>query len=345
VETGKTLVLAPTLYLIGYNDDHTPRTDTAYHWTVTGGTYDTTQAHDGEFFVFTPGDAGTYTVRVRVEGRSYIDGARIARTAETEAVSFAPGTAGEKKAWGKGSNIKTLRNFAPGQFTESGNGYGWSLGAIGGYFVQSLTDKEAASGVVDGGGNAFGTWFEPGVGWLQEDNNGNGVPDEMWYEVKGASDMDEVSRSLITRRYAITWAFMEMDAGPVVNEYGQTIYPVCWVDCKGRSGRMGAGWPKDWGVEGDWVTYTCTIIGDDGDIANGHYSGKALHQRMVFDQAAGHYWGYADTHYTYFHVDTAMDAAGNPVTLNNVRFLKVQTAEFRYGGVFGELSTETGRLD
>jgi hypothetical protein len=348
VEQGKTLVLAPVRYLIGWNDDHTPASGTTYHWAVSGGNYDTDTPHNGEFFSFTPKSAGTYTVRVTVTGRNYVDGTPITKTAETKAVSFAPGTVGETKTWGTGNSStlfgyhRTLRNFAPGQFTSSGSGYGWSLGTIGGYAVWTDTHRE----VYGVGGNEFGTWFEPGIVWLQEDNNGNGVPDEMWYEIKGPNDLVDKYRPYITRRYANTWWDVDGAGSAVLNEFDQIMRSICWADCKGRSGLMRGGWPSDWGVTGDWATYTCTLIGDDGDISNGTgvAEGVTLTRFGLYDEEVGHYLGYVDAPHSAFYIDSAMDAAGNRVTLTNVRFVKAQTAMFKYGGIFGEYSTEVGIL-
>jgi hypothetical protein len=344
VEQGKPLVLAPVRYLIGWNDDHTPAPGTTYHWTVEGGNYGTAQPHNGEFFTFTPAAAGTYTVRVTVSGRNYIDGSSVTKTAKTEVVSFAPGTTGTAKAWGEekkaiwedGNSRPMLRNFAPGQFVNSGTGYGWSLGTIGGYVILKA-DPANLYGV---GGNAFGTWFEPGIVWMMEDNNGNGVPDEMWYEIKGPNDLVPKYQPYITRRYAIRFA--DGNEGSHVNEYGQTIRNSCWTDCKGRSGLMGGGWPSDWGVTGDWVTYTSTLIDDVGDIANGTGGGHGVTTtfRSLQDEKTGHYLTYVDADRTVFYASDAMDAQGNPVPLSNVHFLKVHTAAFQYGGIFGEYSTE-----
>jgi hypothetical protein len=343
VQQGKTLTLAPALYLIGWNDDHTKRTDTTYSWTVTGGGYDTSQPRNGEFFTFKPTAAGAYTVKVDVTGRNYVDGQRITKTATTQVVSFAPGTVGEKKTWGSGNNVKVLRNFAPGQYTKSGSGYGWSLGAIGGYAVWTDQHRE----VYGVAGNEFGTWFEPGIVWLQEDNNGNGVPDEMWYEIKNPNDLVDKYRPYITRRYANTWVDVERGVNGEVNGYGQTIKSICWADCRGRSGLLRGGWPSDWGVpdNSDWVTYTCTLIGDDGDISNGDYGEGIDHTKFgLYDETAGHWLGFVDAPHSAFYIDSAMDAAGNRVTLTNVRFVKAQTAVFVYGGIFGEISTEVGLL-
>jgi hypothetical protein len=345
VEQGKPLVLAPVRYLIGYNDDHTPATDTTYSWTVTGGSYDTAQAHNGEFFTFTPADAGIYTVRVEVAGRNYINGLPITKTAATEVISFS-GKVEETKQWGTGGGkSRELRNFAPGQFTESGNGYGWSLGSIGGYWMWLVEHRDKYFI----GGNAFGLgeggWVEPGIVWVMEDQNKNGVPDEMWHELKGPSDVyDSATARHITRRYANTW--VRMGTG-TVNGYGQTISNICWVDCKGRSGLIGGGWPKDWGVAGDWATYTGTLIGDDGNIANGAYNKRGVvRQYPIYNyQGKDRSLTYVDALGAAFYLEDAMDARGDPVALTNVRFVKVQTAEFVYGGVFGELSTEITNAD
>jgi hypothetical protein len=227
------LVLAPARYLIGWNNDYSPASGTTYSWSVTspsGGAYDTAAAANKETFAFKPSVAGTYTVKVSVTGRDFITGGTSTKEASVPVVC-GTGKIPAAKTWNaNGYDVRLLRNFAPGQFTVSGNGLGWSLGGIGGYAVwdakQHLSSYQVA-------GNAFGTseggWNEPGIVWVQEDNNGNGLPDEMWYEIRG-------------------------------------------------------------GVN--------------------------------------------------FYVKDAMDAAGNPVTLTNVRFIKAQTAVFRYGGIFGEVSTE-----
>jgi transcription elongation GreA/GreB family factor len=332
---GETLVLAPVRYLIGWNDDHSPAAGTTYSWSVSGGAYDTSAATNGEFFDFTPSATGTYTVRVSVTGKSYVTGDFITKTAETEAICYT-GTVSETKTWWKSGSSRVVKNFAPGQFVQSGAGYGWSLGTIGGYMMWQAPQGLERYGVA---GNDFGAWAEPGIVWMMEDNNGNGVPDEMWYEIKGPNDILEEYLPFITRRYAITF----VNAGEeTVNEYGQTLSAPGWVDCRGRTDTLPGGWPKDWGVTGDWVTYTCTILGDDGNIANGVYGGDGHFSAIpTWYREKNRYLGYVDARtHSSFYVDDAIDARGNPVTLTNVRFIKVHTARFSYGGIFGEVSTE-----
>jgi hypothetical protein len=78
------------------------------------------------------------------------------------------------------------------------------------------------------------------------------------------------------------------------------------------------------------VTYTGTLLRDDGNFTNG-YSG-------VVDSTIS--WGYVDTSYIYFRISDARQQDGSPANLPWIDFVKVQTAIFRYAGIFGEVSTE-----
>jgi hypothetical protein len=309
---GETVILAPVRYLVGYNADHSDA-GASYTWTVSGGPYTTTG--NGEFLRFIPSAAGTYNIGVSVTGKSYVTGANVTKTASTQVVCFddsPPGVA-----------IKlSLNNFAPGQFTEGGTGYGWSLGVAGGYTVWSVEHRSTY--MIKG--NSFAGWLEAGIVWVQEDRNGNGLPDETWYELKGGDDDDPTYRNKITRRYAVRF-FGASDGGSTVNKYGHVLRKIYWTDSKGRGGYLPAGWPYDWGVTGNWVTYTCTLLRDDGNIDTGTY---------------GHYpmYGYVDAMGNTFSIKDAIDIAGNPVSLQAVRFVKVQTAIFHYGGMYGDVSTE-----
>jgi hypothetical protein len=336
----ETLVIAPVRYLVGFNADHTDAAGTTYSWTVSGGVTHTT-SNDGEFLHVTPTAAGTCAISVTVTGKNYIDGENITKTASTELVcytdtgSFIPGTFGEaiKQPTGTLSvkpplaNGRMLRHMGPGQMSEGGTGIGWSLGSAGGYEVWTVAHQP--SYVING--NAFSAWHEAGIVWAQEDRNGNGLPDEMWYEVRGGDDDDPAWKNAITRRYAIT--YVKGSEYGTVNQYDQIIREVYWADSRGRSGMIPGGFPRLWGVVGDWVTYTTTLLRDDGNIAVSNYSGLVPMP------------GYVDALGNIFSIDKAMKADGIPVTLSAVSFIKVQTSVFRYGGNFGDVSTEIQSAD
>jgi hypothetical protein len=328
-QPNETLVLAPVRVLIGFDGDHKDL-GASYAWSVSGGAYDNTAETNQETFAFTPKAAGTYTVTVSVTGRNYVTGQSITKTASTEVVCYT-GTLTQ------GSFTSPLKNFACGQMSEGGTGHGWSLGSVGGYEVWKV-EPQASYTIT---GNPFGTWSEAGVVWVMEDKNGNQVPDELWYELKGSDD-DPGSKytSLITRRYSITY-FRSTDT-ETVNEYGQIIRRVYWVDSKGRTGILPGGWPKDWGVTGDWATYTGTLLRDNGNIATGNYEGLGEVGGYVdafgFSKWTGDAWNK-------FSVADAIRADGSAANLNAVKFIKVQTAIHHYGGIFGDCSTEINNAD
>jgi methionine-rich copper-binding protein CopC len=324
---GETLVVAPVRYLVGYNTDHSDA-GVSYTWTVSGDSSSLawTTSRGGELLHITPHAAGTYAIGVSVTGRDFVSGSTITKTAATELVCYAGPLPG-------GTFVSPLRNMGAGQFSEGGNGYGWSLGSAGGYEVWSVEHRAS----YDIRGNPFGGWNEPGVVWMQEDNNGNGLPDEMWYELRGGEDDDPAWRDYITRRYAVTYfqgdGTAEQHHFPSrYNENRVYYWATYWVDSKGRTGLLPGGFPQPWGVVGNWVTYTCTLLKDNGDIATGNYNGLVA-------------TGYVDTFDTIFPVTKAMRADGTPVTLTAVKFIKVQTGMFRYGGLYGDISTEIYQAD
>ena len=316
---GETLVIAPVRYLIGYNDDNSDAGVTC-NWTVSGGAPDTT-IKDGELLHITPQTAGTYTVSVNVTGRNYITGDSITKTAVADVVCYSGPVSDGGKTFSS-----PLKNFGAGQMCESGTGYGWSLGSAGGYEVWQV-EHRASYNIP---GNPLASWLEPGVVWMQEDNNANGLPDEMWYELPGSDETSPVRKNLITRRYAVTY-FKTDDHGST-NEYGQLIREVYWADSRGRAGMIPGGFPTPWGVTGNRVTYTCTLLRDDGIIFADSYNMDGLA-------------GYVDTTDATFPVSRAVRVDGAPANISAVKFIKVQTGMFRYGGLFGDVSTEIPYAD
>jgi hypothetical protein len=323
---GETLVLAPVRYLIGWNDDYSPGY-VSYSWSVSGGSYTGVPSVSGETYGFTPAAEGSYTITVYVTGRNVVTGGSITKSAVTEVVCYT-GTVSPGKTF-----VPPLKDFGCGQFAGGGTGNGWSLGTWGGYEVWRVESQD--SYLIQG--NPFAGWCEPGVVWLQEDRNNNGIPDEMWYELVG-----DLENQRITRRYAVTYTWLGYATADIV-EYGTlNTHPfAAWVDSKGRVGAVHGGFPS--GV-GSWVTFTGTILADTGDIAVG---GKG-----TIDG-----WGYVDSfgpgapvhhpelEWGRFHVVNAIKADGSAADLSAVRFIKVHTGVFQYGGAYGDISTEIKLAD
>jgi hypothetical protein len=323
VSLGRSLVLAPVRVFIGYNQNH-ESVPVSYTWTVSGGSYDTTAPRDGEFFTFTPTEAGkTYTVSVTASGPTYL-GTTVSKTAETKVQCFAlpatPPPVVDSPRFSMENTTAPIRNFGPGQFNRPGsNGYMWSLGSALGYETWKLR-KTREQDTFEIRGNAFGDggengWMEPGIVWVSMDENQDGLPNDTWYELKGSDDENPAYRDLVTRRYAI--------------RHGGGY----WADNKGRTGKTPAqlppiGLPSGFTYESGWVTYTGTLIRDNGNFTNGYRGIGYLP------------WGYVDASVFDFHISHAIQQDGTPADLPWIDFVKVQTAVFRYGGVFGEVSTE-----
>jgi hypothetical protein len=319
VKSGSSITLAPVRYLIGYKADHT-NDGASYTWTVDGASV----ANTGASYTFTPSAQKTYTVGVSVTGRNFITGLSDTKTATAEVVCYSGTISSTKTFQGP------LKDFAPGQFTERGTGYGWSLGAILGYEIWDATNGSSATSVTQAKitGNAFASWSEPGIVWVQPDDNGNGIPDETWYELLGSA------KNNVTRRFALTYIRDALSEAPP-NEYGQIIRTIYWTDQRGRVGIIGGGWPAVGndkginGVAGTWITYTGTILGDSGGLQlnSGGSSGGS---------------GYVDSFggNDLFYPRDAVNADGTSAGLTSFRFIKVQCAYFEYGDAFGERSTE-----
>ena len=250
---------------------------------------------------------------------------------------------------------------APGQFiNDPQNGFaeGWSrddaaqyalkelnkdggfvsLGGFGGYIVVGFDHRipNAASG--EGydfaiGGNQYYGSSEPGIVWVMEDANGNGLPDDTWYELGGS----ETGKTGIIQDYAVTYYRPPAPKSPVE-----------WKDNQGNSGTidyMGSFHGQEYYYP-QWITedeYTLTgtrlearnkVI--DGSWVNGSYD-----------------WGYADNYgndhhspssgkgaYVGFRISNAIDSDGSPVHLPYIDFIKVQTGVNAKSGPLGEVSTE-----
>jgi len=235
--------------------------------------------------------------------------------------------------------VTTLFEFnpAPGQFINTGLGdtvaakgtlktdQGLvSLGAWGGYitvgFDHTILDKDGQADFIVYG-NAFSLFAEPGVIWVMQDTNGNGKPDDTWYEIKGSAYYTDG----YTRNYSVTYTRPACDTCSVP-----------WKDNKGKTGvvqtnifNTQAYFPK-----GQASSYTLT-----GTLLP---SSKINMDDPSFITSGSFDYGYGDNTAGGDKIDiaTAIDANGNKVNLKGIDFIKVQTGILFNMGWLGEQSTE-----
>ena len=210
-----------------------------------------------------------------------------------------------------------------------------SLGGFGGYIVVGFDHSISNTRSYDFSviGNAFDGSSEPGVVWVMQDENGNGFPDDTWYELAGS----EHGKFETYRDYAVTY-YRPTGTG----------MPVQWTDNYGNSGEV------DYLAQfHDQEYYYPLWIGTDSYTL----TGTRLEARNYDQSGNGTYWvnphydwGYVDNFSpsdfnssdkaNFFKISNAIDFEGNPVNLSHIDFVKVQCAVNAKSGWLGELSTE-----
>ena len=227
---------------------------------------------------------------------------------------------------------------------QKGNPYpNWvSLGGFGGYIIVGFDHSIDNSGSYDFAimGNSFSGSSEPGIVWVMQDENGNGEPDDTWYELAGS----ESGKPETIQNYAVTYY-----------RPSEPMMPVKWSDNQGNSGeidylkqfhRQEFYYPL-WIKEDSYtLTGTCLKARNYDTSGNGSYWVNAEYD-----------WGYADnfspidrltdednagagTNANHFKISNAIDANDKPKKLEYIDFIKVQVGVNAKSGWLGEVSTE-----
>ena len=208
-----------------------------------------------------------------------------------------------------------------------------SLGAFGGYIVVAFDHSIANGNGADIaiGGNSFDGSSEPGVVWVMQDENGNGEADDTWYELRGS----ETGHPSTYQNYEVTYYRPTMPA-----------MSIGWSDNRGNSGTVDylASFHNQPYYYPTWITESSyTLRGTRLEARNYDRSGNGS---MWILPAYG--WGYADNASTVdcenginsLDIANAIDQLGNPIVLDYVDFVKVQSAVQSKSGWLGEMSTE-----
>lgn len=179
---------------------------------------------------------------------------------------------------------------------------------------------------------------EPGVVSVSYDLNGNGLPDDAWYELAGSEYFES------THNYQIT--YFKTPAGHTrtpkpSEELVDTTY-ILWRDINGQRGYIEQNryhlqnyFPL-W-VTADKLVFRGTLLPDN---AVSYYAqGHTQYLMYSFE------YGYADNHPnntegSKMKIDWAVDRDGFPANLPGIHFVKIQTGVNRQCGWIGELSTE-----
>lgn len=200
---------------------------------------------------------------------------------------------------------------------------------------------------------------EPGIVMVSRDVNGNGIPDDPWYELAGS----DYNNHKTQKHFTITYYKPDEDKTPVAEPPfiidAEYIRWTCnSVDSlqegfvRKNSFHSQSYWPA-W-AEGDSLTFEGTKL--PCNATDEHIGGREYWVQRFFD------WGYVDNRpdcgYDYvndgtnaelnkgFNLDWAVDDEGNPVDLKMIDFVKVYCAILQDCGWIGETSTEVcGAID
>lgn len=356
---GRPLFLRP---IVEYID--TP----SFEWYVNG----VLQADENDRnFVFTPEKAGDNKISVKVTNS--ITGESL--TAETVVHTYhSQGSIRPKTSSSKPTQNRIYEFVpAPGQFVNELNTAGFttditthtkaieyaynrlekksyvSLGSFGGYIIIGFDHSILKSGMEYDfaiQGNAFnsdnGASNEPGIVYVMQDTNGNGLPDDEWYELKAS----ETGASTTNQFYEVTY-------------YRPDPYmSTPWIDSEGMSGRIEY-----------LVQYHNQEYYYPAWIESGSYTlrGTKIRSNNTVDLTTGFWannafdWGYVDNigidnlvgadswtgagQRNGFKISNAILPDGTPIELSHIDFIKVQTGVMAQSGALGENSTEVFSFD
>lgn len=247
----------------------------------------------------------------------------------------------EKSTDGMTSDILTIEDACRWAQNRLDNRQFVSLGGFGGYITVGFDHSILSSnGDYDFAiaGNAFlsgnGASNEPGIVYVMQDANGNGLPDDVWYELCGS----------------------EYDSQKTIKNYSVTYYrpavpgsDVEWTDNLGNNGCIDylSSFHKQDYYYPAWISTDSYTL-----------SGTGLEARNVCDPATGIWsnnkypWGYADNmgadniaigdlpQCNRFRISDAVSSDGRSISLEYIDFIKVQTGVNAKSGWVGELSTE-----
>ncbi len=206
-----------------------------------------------------------------------------------------------------------------------------SLGAWGGYVVLGfdhavVNNPDAFDFKVYG--NAYDNSAEPGIVMVSVDENGNGQPDDKWYELRGS----------------------EYDSVLTIHHYHCVYYrpdsltaDIFWKDNQGNSGYVTRNTYHAQSYYPLWETADSLVFEGSLLESNAYREGNSF-------RSPGFAWGYADNAPNHsekacFDIDWAVNENGFSVKLEAIHFIKIYTAQQQFLGWLGETSTEISGIE
>lgn len=314
-------------------------------------------------YTFVAAEAGTYWLRLNIYDSANPVEHLMQIVVRQEEVAYSPYiTRVHEYRPAPGQFVNELPEYSEGDTEESmrqkaedclayNAGTMVTLGGYGGYIVvgfdhtivnrpgeydfKVLGNAFYSTGAAGGSGGSS----EPGIVMVSADVNGNGIPDDAWYELAGS----EYQKPSTIKNYEITYYRPDEAKTPVPGtdpSITDSTY-VRWTDNQGGTGYVSKvvfhkqSYYPQW-LSDETLTFEGTRLADNAIDESGNGSYYVLY---AYD------WGYADNHpndseKSNFKIDWAVDAEGNPVHLQGIDFIKIYTGVNQFNGWLGECSTE-----
>lgn len=344
-----------------------------YEWSMTDCYGNDSLVSTERDFVFLSADTGVFDLKLHIEDAQNPVDHEMSITVWEESVAYsryiskvyeyrpAPGQfVNELPQYQDGDTEESMRQKAE-ECISGKNDVLVSLGAYGGYITFGFDHTVVnVAGEMDFKilGNAFyaaanpnpgvtssGGSAEPGIVMVSFDRNGNGIPDDEWYELAGS----EYYKDETQHGYMITYYRPSTDHVPVSGEnpYITDSTYILWSANDGSVGYIAKNAYHRQDYYPKWFS--------DDELV---FAGTKLANNAIDESGKGTYyvlyaydWGYVDNHpnevedKTSFDIDWAVDAEGNKVHLPGVDFIRVYTAVNQQCGWLGETSTELSRAE
>lgn len=231
--------------------------------------------------------------------------------------------------WEEGDDALTMAEKCTDAIAHNAGGM-ICLGAWGGYvtfhFDHPLVN---VAGCLDMCvlGNSYEGNSEPGIIMVSKDENGNGLPDDVWYEISGSADTDSLGQVIygyeveysLSSEGEILWTDNHENSGTIPrNSFHQQPYFPQWIQAP--------------------LTLWGTRLPDNAfdQSGNGTYW---IHQTLRYgyaDNASN-----SDSERCSINLDWAVDPiTRQPVSLDCVHFVRIYSACLQNCGWLGETSTE-----
>ena len=230
-----------------------------------------------------------------------------------------------------GDDAEAMRQKAENQIANNAQGM-ISLGGWGGYVVFSFDHPvvnvaEEKDFIVEGNafyqdatqGAAGGGSCEPGIVMVSRDDNGNGLPDDAWYELAGS----EYTNLQTKHGYSVTYTRPSEDheATPDPNQkYRTDTTFVHWVDNRGDEGYIEQNsfhkhaYYPEW-IEEDELTFSGARLPDNYRVVKNQF--------VLFPYD----YGYADNHpdtarLAQLDIEWAVNEDGTPVSFISSKYIR-----------------------